>query len=103
MGNSINGPKRGSNKHARSQVTFCNLQGHISVLHRDNNFYHRLRTKKFDDISAISIVDAGVSHTVVCVRVCVQVTAAVRVRICKFNVLAETEMLKEHVKHLDLC
>lgn len=35
---------------------------------------HHLKTKTFDDISAIIIVDVGVSHKVACVRVCVQLT-----------------------------
>lgn len=44
------------------QRLFCNLQGHVSALQWDKNLITDSKQKPFDDISAIAIVDVGVSH-----------------------------------------
>lgn len=95
---------RGNNEHSRSEAPLCILQCDVSALQRDKNLITGTKQKPFDDISAISIVDTGVSHKVVYVRVCVQVTMWLCV--CGYVnkcVFRDNGMVKEHVKHLDLC
>lgn len=61
----------GNNEQGRSEAPLSILQGHISALRQDKNLIADSKQKPFDDISAISFVDAGVSHKVVYVCVCV--------------------------------
>lgn len=68
---------RRNNERGRSEVPLSILQGHVSALWRDKNLSADSKQKPFDDISAISVVDAGMSHRVV--FECVQVTVAVPV------------------------
>ncbi len=95
---------RGNNEHGRSEAPLCILQGHVSALRQDKNLIADSKQKPFDDISAISVVDAGVSHKVVHVRVCGHVT----MWLCMCGYVSKRAFrhdgtLKEHVKHLDLC
>lgn len=91
---------RGNNERGRSEAPLCSLQGHVSALQRDKNLIADAKQKAFDDISAISVVDVGQSHKV---YVCVQVT----MWLCMCGYVSkcwrDNGMVKERVKHPDLC
>lgn len=91
---------RRNNERRRSEVPLSILQDHISVLWQDKNLSADSKQKPFDDISAISFVDAGMSHRVV--SECVQVTVDVHVWLNKSPV-GDNGLVDERVKHLHLC
>lgn len=53
---------RGNNEQSGSEAPLCDLQSHISAPWQDKNLIAGSQQKPFDDISAFSIVDGGVSH-----------------------------------------
>ena len=76
MSDLIIGSVRGNNERGRSEASLSVLEGQVSALLQDKNLIAHSKQKPFDDISAISSVDAGVSHVVcACVCVCVSVCA----------------------------